>query len=85
MKKEELIKKISKLPDGIEVCVVDLAVNLNSDAGEGSSDGIYTDFSIEVCPADDLREGSKPFAMISVEDQEYFDSFETVDSLDDLE
>lgn len=47
MKKEELIEKLQKLPDNIEVCVFDWRKNVNDDCGDGSGVGIYPNFIIE--------------------------------------
>jgi hypothetical protein len=48
MKKEDLIKELQKLPDGIEICVLDWKKNLGDDDGSGSSEGIYPSFGIGV-------------------------------------
>jgi hypothetical protein len=48
MKKEKLIEELEKLPDGIEVCIFDYRKNLANDIGDGSSEGVYSDFEISV-------------------------------------
>lgn len=48
MQKENLIKKLQELPDGTEVVIMDINKNLSNDDPDGSSEGIFPDFDVEV-------------------------------------
>lgn len=60
MKKEELIEKLKSLPDGVEVSIMDWRKNLGTDIGDGSSEGIYPNFEIDLIS-------------LSEEESEYFE------------
>lgn len=67
MIKEDLIKKLQELPDGIEICVFDWKRNFLESDGDGTSAGIYQHFDIEVLTEDQIIDGIQPFAVISFE------------------
>ncbi len=67
MKKEELIKKLQELPDGIEVCIFDWKLSAQEADGEPSSTGIYPKFDIEIMANEYLENGKEPFALLSFE------------------
>lgn len=73
MKKEEFIKEIEKLPDGIDICITDWRKNLNRANGshEGSTAGVYSDFEIGVARKDEIADNQEPFAFISFENEDY--------------
>lgn len=71
MKKEELIEKLQKLPDNIEVCVFDWRKNVNDDCGDGSGVGIYPNFIIELMGKSEIKKGYKPFLAITIENDDY--------------
>lgn len=56
MKKEDLIKKLELIPDGIEVCLFDYELNLSDDCGNGSTKGIYDTFDVEIIDLDSEEE-----------------------------
>lgn len=45
---EKIIEELQKFPKGTEVCLYDWRKNLRNDVGDGSSEGIYPDFDIEL-------------------------------------
>lgn len=71
MKKEKLIEELNKYPDGTEVCLCDIRMNLHHDYGNGSDHGLYSDFEIEHIKADQTRDDSKPFIAINFENDDY--------------
>lgn len=71
MKKEELIEKLQKLPEGIEICVFDWRKNLNDDCGDGSSVGVYPEFEIELISKDSIPKGNKPWVAFNIENDDY--------------
>lgn len=73
MTKEELIKIIQKLPDGINVRLFDWRQNLYNDCGDGCSVGIYSKFHISMLGKEDIQKGTKPFAVISFDNEDYND------------
>lgn len=74
MIKEELLKQINALPNGIEVCIFDFKRNEKEDSGDetGCSAGIYKEYQISIMGAKDIPDGTKPFAVISF-DNPYVD------------
>ena len=48
MIKEKLIEALQKLPDGINVNLFDHRKCMHDDCGDGSHEGIYPEFEIEV-------------------------------------
>ena len=75
MKKEDLIAALEKLPNGIEVCILDWKRNVKEDWGDGSGAGIYKSFEVEEVGADERTEDSIPFAVLSF-DNEYIEDNE---------
>lgn len=84
MKKEELIQKLLALPDGIEVCIYDHNKNAWNATGEpeGNSEGIYSEFDVDVIPKDFLPDGKEPFAMLVFTNDDYEDGGIIADMLD---
>jgi hypothetical protein len=73
MIKEEVLKLISELPDGIEVCIFHSSLNARESDGDeaGTSTGIYKDFKVYEMPADNIAARSKPFAVLDFEEETY--------------
>lgn len=67
MKKEELLKEINKLPDGIEVQIFDFIKNSNGD-NDGEDyyyDGLYSDFEVGIMNKNEVK--NDPWAYLSFE------------------
>lgn len=88
MKKEDLIKKLQELPDGIEVCLFDWRKNLGDDHGDGSYEGIVSDFEVEHQKLDkddaehwEIANGKKyiSWASLSFNNDDYNDSGSKLD------
>jgi len=73
MLKEKLIAELQNLPEGTEVCLFDYRKNFFNDSGdgEGSSSGIYKQFEISYLEKEDIVEGTKPFAVMSFDNDDY--------------
>ncbi len=71
MKKEELIKQLQALPDGVEVVIFDHRKNLDQDSGDGSSAGIYKDFQISHHTPEEIADGCIPFASMAFDNEDY--------------
>ena len=73
MKKEELLKKINELPDGIEICIFDYMANSEgeSDGEDKYFDGIFRDFEIGLMDKDDLANKEMPWGYISFKNPDY--------------
>lgn len=69
--KETLIKALQDLPDGIRVVVGDYKKNLHHDSGDGSSEGLYSDFEIDIMDGDEIVEGTTPFASLTIDNDDY--------------
>lgn len=50
---EELIKQLQQIPAGTEVCLFDWRKSLSDDIGDGSSEGVYSDFKVEMVTMED--------------------------------
>lgn len=67
MKKEKLIEHLQQLPEGVDVLIFDPKKNLNGqNADNQSSAGLYEKFDIHMLGKDDIGEGQKPFAVMSI-------------------
>lgn len=73
MKKEKLIQELQKLPDGVEICVFDVRKNIDHDLGDGSSEGIYPHYEISMMDEEGVQEGTEPFAVLTIENDDYPD------------
>ena len=73
MKKEKLIEELQKLPDGVEVCIMDWRKELHNDPGDGSgcSAGIYPKFDVGMAGEDFKAEDSEDFAILTFENDDY--------------
>ena len=74
MKKSELLEKLARYPDDIEVCIMDWRKNSGEDDGEGnSSAGIYPVFKIGRIPEDveEDDEETTPFLALEFENEDY--------------
>lgn len=69
MKREELIKKLQLLPEGIEVCIFDVRLNESEATGDPCGTGIYKDFDIEV--VNQVPRYKKAFATLTFETHDY--------------
>jgi len=74
MKKEKLIEELQKLPDNTEVCLFDYKKNMDNDAGDGSSSGIYPDFEVTMLTLEDVAKGHDLFAILSFDNDDYDDN-----------
>lgn len=74
MIKEKLIEELQKLPDGVEVCICDWRKQLHHDVGCGSGAGIEARFEVQMLGVEDITEGSKPFAVLSFDNDDYDNS-----------
>lgn len=52
MEKEDLIKKLQELPDGMDVCLFDYRMCMHDDCGDGSDKGNYPEFEVTVIELD---------------------------------
>jgi len=73
MKKEELLKEINKLPDGVEICIFDYLANSegDNDGEDGYFEGIYCDFVVGFMRKDDVMPKEKRWAYISFTNPDY--------------
>lgn len=79
MKKSELIAKLSAIPGDPEVALFDHRMNLDNDYGDGSSEGIYNEFGVELINAEldpqDFEDMDtpmpKPFIGLTFENPDY--------------
>jgi len=46
MKNKDLIKRLQKLPEDLEVCIFDIDLNADNATDEPTSEGIYSDFEV---------------------------------------
>ena len=54
MKKSELIAKLNAIEGDPEVCIFDHIRNMKEDSGEGSGEGVYSNFSVDHITGEDL-------------------------------
>ncbi len=73
MKKEELLKRINLLPDGVEICIYDYLANSEGDNdGEDTYwEGIYSKFDIGMMRKDDVMPKENRWAYISFTNPDY--------------
>lgn len=72
MTKEKLIEMLQKLPEGIHVSICDIRKNVHFGGDdEGTYEGLYHDFKIDVVPKEMLLKGAKMFACLIFENEEY--------------
>lgn len=71
MKKEKLIEILQGMPEDTEVCIFDHRKNLDRDFGDGSSDGVHSDFEVEVITKENVTEDSKPFIALMFDNDDY--------------
>ena len=80
MKKEDLLKKIQELPDGVEISIFDWQKNLKS--GEDTNVGMYSKFDVELHTLepdelesfkDQFETDFKPFVTLNIENDDYED------------
>jgi len=64
MKKEELIRCLEQLPENTEVAIFDYVKNIESDSGDGSSDGIHVDFELQYMDKGKVTKESKTFVAL---------------------
>lgn len=69
MKKSELIKQLEAIPGDPEVAILDYLTNANEDAGEGSREGIYKDFQVEMQDEAEIPDGKEPWIALSFENK----------------
>jgi hypothetical protein len=60
MKNSDLIKALQQYPDDMEVTIFDHKKNLMDDCGDGSSEGVYSNFEVGLLN-DDLSEDELAF------------------------
>lgn len=67
MKKEELLKEINKLPDGVVVQIFDFIKNINGDTDgeDGHIEGLYSDFEVGMMGKNEVK--GSPWAYLSFE------------------
>lgn len=73
MKKSELIERLHTIPGDPEVCLMDFKKNINSDSGDGSGEGIYPKFDVEMVTTEDVTDDSEPFLAISFDNPDIED------------
>lgn len=61
MRKNELIHLLAKMMGNPVVAILDVDANLLADNGDGSSDGVYTEISVEYILGEQLPDGCKPW------------------------
>lgn len=83
MKKSQLIKKLQEIPGDPEVAILDHLKNLYNDDGDGTSEGVYPEFEIEMINVEDLPpdhpavvDQMLPWLAISFKNEEYVDLVE---------
>lgn len=64
MRKDELIRALANIPGNPVVALLDVPRNIAGDSGDGSSDGVYPDFSVEYMQKDNIPDGHKPWISI---------------------
>lgn len=61
---EQLIEKLKAFPPEKQVCIFDHKYNLAGDWGDGSSTGIYTEFTVYEMPEDSVPSGHKTWVAL---------------------
>lgn len=64
MRKNDLINRLAVIPGNPVVALLDAPKNIAADTGEGSSEGVYPDFSVEYMGKDNVPDGHKPWISI---------------------
>lgn len=75
MKVAELIKELYNYPQDLDVTICDINKNVREDMGlgDGSSEGIYPEFTVDFLGEDQVPEGANQFialTFVSEEDDE---------------
>lgn len=71
MLKEDLISELLKIPDGTEVVLMDYRKNLHHSCADGTSEGLYSKYDVEMVGFEEIPNGADPFAVISFTNDEY--------------
>ena len=72
MKKSEFIAKLQAIPGDPDVAILDWLTNLNEDDGEGSSEGVYSEFDVDLMEPDttlSAKPAFKPWIALSFENK----------------
>jgi len=65
MNVKKLIEELSKLPDNTEIVLLDHRMNCHNASGDGTPEGIYSEFDISEMDLMDLEE--KPKSVVAFE------------------
>lgn len=71
MSNSELIEKLKTFPPDANVFIVDWRKNLYYDSGEGSGEGISTEFELTMTRPEDMQDGSDAFIAIGFVNDDY--------------
>jgi len=64
MRKYDLLKALWAIPGNPVVALLDVVANMKADDGDGSSAGVYVDYSVFLMKGENVPDGARPWISI---------------------